>query len=59
MSKSTQLRNDFQVVFEQALLETTISGVEAAEEVVYDANLDGYLTDPEALYILNRLNGYI
>lgn len=49
----------FRRVFEEALLIKRQADLETAEEVVYDANLAGYLPDADSLYILNRLNGYL
>ena len=61
MTRNTILAREdrFRKVFEEALLIKQQADLETAEEVVYDANLAGYLPDGDSLYILNRLNGYL
>lgn len=52
-------KEDWHVVCELALTVKATDGIWWAEQIVYDANLLGYLPDPKALYILNKLNGYL
>jgi hypothetical protein len=56
MKGFTMSKDTFKELFEAILLIAATDGVAVAEDLVYDNNAVGILPDPEALFILRRLN---